>query len=137
MKFKMKILVLFMISLSISGCTESTTNTDENTTHSVAFRITSTTNSNLTGVAISYDITDGTRVRDLFVGCNVMPWQSSTYSNIESGMGVGISILINNGPSYGGNGDITLFIIVDDKVWKSTTVTMTTHATLSLGGTIP
>lgn len=136
MKSYLKILVLFLFALAFTRCTETSTE-EVNSTHSVAFRITSSTNTNLTGVAISYDITDGTRVRDLFVKCNAMPWQSSTYSNLKSGVGVGISILVNNGPSYGGNGNLSLFIIVDDKVWKSTTITMTTGASLSLGGTIP
>lgn len=136
MKNHLIISILFLIAVLFTGCTKDASN-DKPASHSVIFRITSSTNSNLTGVAINYDITDGTRVRDLFVKCSVMPWQSSNYTNIASGMGVGITALVNNGPSYGGNGDLSLSIVVDNQVWKSTTVTMTTGASISLGGTLP
>jgi hypothetical protein len=137
MKNRLIICVLLLIAGLFTTCTKDANGDDKKTTHSVVFKITSSTNSTLTGVAISYDITDGTRVRDLFVKCSAMPWQSSNYSNIASGMGVGITALVNNGPSYGGNGDINVFILVDNQVWKSTTVTMTTGASISLGGTLP
>lgn len=137
MKSHLIISVLFLIAGLLSACTEPSSSDGEQTTHSVMFRITSSTNATVTGVAISYDITDGTRVRDLFVKCSAMPWQSSNYTNIAAKMGVGITALVNNGPSYGGNGDITLSIIVDNNVWKSTTITMTTGASVSLGGTLP
>jgi hypothetical protein len=127
-------LVLISVFL-IFSCTKTTDNQSPKT-HTVSFRLTATTNSSLTGVGISYDITDGTRVRGLFAGCNNMPWQSSTYNNLPAGTGVGISILVNNGPSYGGNGNLTIQIIVDQAVWKSSTITMTTAAQASLGGTI-
>ena len=134
---KKDLCLLILTILFLAGCTETTKDEPETSNiHTVAFRITSTTTSSLTGVAISYDITDGTRVRDLFVKCSSMPWQSSTYNNIKSGNGVGLSILVNNGPSYGGNGNLTISILVDNAVWKSSTITMTTGASASLGGNI-
>jgi len=137
MKNYLRISVLFLVAGLLSACTEAPSENNAPITHSVVFRITSTTNSTLTGVSIGYDITDGTRVRDLFVKCSAMPWQSSNYANIAARMGVGITALVNNGPSYGGNGDLTIFIIVDNNVWKSTTITMTSGASVSLGGTLP
>ena len=137
MKNNLIITFLFLTAGLFSACTKDASEDDKKTSHSVSFRITSSTNTTLTGVAINYDITDGTRVRDLFVKCSAMPWQSSNYNNIASGMGVGITALVNNGPSYGGNGDLNVFIVVDNQVWKSTTVNMTTGASISLGGTLP
>jgi hypothetical protein len=133
MKYSSLFIIFILLCLS---CVKTSDNDSTPKTHTVAFRLTSSTNATVTGVGISYDITDGTRVRGLFVSCNNMPWQSSNYTNLAAGTGVGISILVNNGPSYGGNGNLTIQILVDQAVWKSSTITMTTAAQASLGGTL-
>jgi hypothetical protein len=130
MKKNIRIFFLFVLSAVLAASCTDTTGADK--TYSVAFRVSASTNVSTTGVTIDYALSNGIELKGTFVSCSNMPWQSTTFTDLPAGTGVGFNVTVNNAAT----GFLTMQIMVDGVEWKMKYLNLTSGAKAILGGTL-